>query len=96
MNWRGGCRCRRAHRGAVPRRRTDQYELRPDEALPDFADDLQLLAAGALDRVVGEASELAELWDETPQGSAWRHSISRIRAASHPNPSPSGTSLSAH
>ncbi|MFD4569061.1 DUF4259 domain-containing protein [Streptomyces sp. NPDC058467] len=53
---------------------------RPDEGLPTFADDLRTLAAEVLGRVVAEASELAELWDETPDGPKWRQSISRICA----------------
>ncbi|MCX5078449.1 DUF4259 domain-containing protein [Streptomyces sp. NBC_00424] len=58
----------------------------PDEAFPTFADDLQPLAVEALDRVVAEASELAELWDETPDGPRWRQSISSIRAVLAPEP----------
>ncbi|MFE8947768.1 DUF4259 domain-containing protein [Streptomyces sp. NPDC007856] len=50
----------------------------PEEALPTFADDLRPLAVEALDRVVAEKSELAELWDETPSGPKWRQSISRL------------------
>ena len=38
------------------------------------------LAASALDRVVGEHSELAELWDEAPNGDAWRAGIASLRA----------------
>ncbi|MFF1706478.1 DUF4259 domain-containing protein [Streptomyces sp. NPDC058252] len=55
---------------------------RPDEGLPlpTFADDLRTLAAEVLGRVVAEASELAKLWDETPDGPKWRQSISRICA----------------
>ncbi|MFJ2951514.1 DUF4259 domain-containing protein [Streptomyces sp. NPDC087226] len=52
----------------------------PDEVLPIFADDLQPLAVEALDRVVAETSELAELWDETPDGPRWRQNISGLRA----------------
>ncbi|MFF4653399.1 DUF4259 domain-containing protein [Streptomyces sp. NPDC001380] len=48
---------------------------------PGFAADLRPLAVEALDRVVAEASELAELWDETSQGPKRRRSINRIRAA---------------
>ena len=58
----------------------------PDEALPVFADDLRPLAVEALDRVVAEASELAELWDETPHGPKWRQSISSVRAVLAPEP----------
>ncbi|MFE9497099.1 DUF4259 domain-containing protein [Streptomyces collinus] len=56
----------------------------PDEALPAFADALRPLAAKALDRVVAKKSELAELWDETPDGPKWRHSISRLRSVLAP------------
>ncbi|MEU4119078.1 DUF4259 domain-containing protein [Kitasatospora sp. NPDC028055] len=52
----------------------------PDEALPIFATDLRPLAVEALDRVVAEESELADLWDETVDGPKWRQTISRIRA----------------
>ncbi|MFD8706262.1 DUF4259 domain-containing protein [Kitasatospora sp. NPDC059648] len=58
----------------------------PDEALPVFAADLRPLAADALDRVVAESSELAELWDETADGPRWRQSISRLRAVLDPKP----------
>jgi Domain of unknown function (DUF4259) len=38
------------------------------------------LATAALDRVVGERSELAELWDEAPDGPAWREGIATLKA----------------
>ena len=38
------------------------------------------LATAALDRVVGERSELAELWDEAPDGPAWREGVAALRA----------------
>ncbi|MEU9382033.1 DUF4259 domain-containing protein [Streptomyces sp. NPDC048279] len=60
----------------------------PDEALPVVADDLRPPAVEALDRVIAEASELAELWDETPDGPKWRRNISRIRAVLAPGPAP--------
>lgn len=56
----------------------------PEEAFPTFADDLRPLAAEALDRVVAENSELADLWDETPHGREWRQGISRLRAVLAP------------
>lgn len=37
-------------------------------------------AAAALDRVVGEHSELADLWDEAPDGPAWRSGIAALRS----------------
>ncbi|WTO73173.1 DUF4259 domain-containing protein [Streptomyces sp. NBC_00209] len=58
----------------------------PEEVLPIFADDLQPLAVEALDRVVAEASELAELWDETPDGPRWRQIIGGLRAVLAPEP----------
>ncbi|MFF3253931.1 DUF4259 domain-containing protein [Actinacidiphila glaucinigra] len=60
----------------------------PDEALPAFTADLRTLAVEALDRVVGEESELAALWDETFDGPKWRQSISRMRAVLAPVPEP--------
>lgn len=39
----------------------------PEEPVPAFADDLRSLAVDALDRVVAEQSEIAELWDATKQ-----------------------------
>ncbi|MFF2147462.1 DUF4259 domain-containing protein [Kitasatospora sp. NPDC058190] len=60
----------------------------PDEALPIFATDLRPLAVEALDRVVAEESELADLWDETMDGPKWRQTISRIRAILAPVPEP--------
>lgn len=60
----------------------------PDEALPNFAIDLQPLAVEALDRVVAENSELADLWDETVDGPKWRQTIGRIRAVLAPEPEP--------
>ncbi|MEU2632897.1 DUF4259 domain-containing protein [Kitasatospora sp. NPDC007106] len=60
----------------------------PDEALPIFAIDLRSLAVEALDRVVAEESELADLWDETVDGPKWRQAISRIRAVLAPEPEP--------
>ena len=60
----------------------------PGEVLPIFADDLRPLAVEALDRVLAEASELADLWDEAPDGPKWRQSISRIRAVLAQDPEP--------
>ncbi|WP_436777594.1 DUF4259 domain-containing protein [Yinghuangia sp. YIM S09857] len=58
----------------------------PDEPVPTFPDDLRSLAVDALDRVVAENSELAELWDETVDGPAWRNSVRRLRAVLAPEP----------
>ncbi|MEW1914780.1 DUF4259 domain-containing protein [Kitasatospora sp. NPDC085895] len=60
----------------------------PDQALPIFAIDLRPLAVEALDRVVAEESELADLWDETVNGPTWRQTISRIRAVLTPEQDP--------
>ncbi|ORT56606.1 DUF4259 domain-containing protein [Streptomyces sp. CB03238] len=56
----------------------------PEDALPVFAAGLRPLAVEALDRVVAEASELAELWDEAPDGPKWREVIGRLRDALDP------------
>ncbi|AUY52428.1 DUF4259 domain-containing protein [Streptomyces sp. CB01881] len=58
----------------------------PDETLPAFAADLRALAVDALDRVLAEESELAELWDETVDGPRWRQSVDRLRAVLDPQP----------
>ncbi|MFJ9443423.1 DUF4259 domain-containing protein [Kitasatospora sp. NPDC101235] len=60
----------------------------PDQALPALASDLRSLAVEALDRVVAEASELAELWDETPSGPTWRQTVRGLRAVLDPEPEP--------
>ncbi|WP_329498071.1 DUF4259 domain-containing protein [Kitasatospora herbaricolor] len=60
----------------------------PDEALPTFAADLRMLAIDALDRVLAEESELADLWDEAVDGPKWRQSIRRLRAVFDPEPEP--------
>ncbi|MFD5661831.1 DUF4259 domain-containing protein [Streptomyces hirsutus] len=65
----------------------------PEEALPTFADDLQPLAVEALDRVAAEESELAELWDDAPDGPKWRQSISLLRAILAPNSGPQKETL---
>ncbi|MFB6889960.1 DUF4259 domain-containing protein [Kitasatospora sp. NPDC056327] len=60
----------------------------PQEALPAFPADLRPLAVSALDRVVAEESELAELWDETEEGPAWRRGIEELRAVLASGPAP--------
>ncbi|MEU1284031.1 DUF4259 domain-containing protein [Kitasatospora sp. NPDC005856] len=60
----------------------------PKEPVPPLAAELRPLAVAALDRVVAEESELAELWDETESGPAWREGIRELRevlAASAPS-----------
>ncbi|MFF1762478.1 DUF4259 domain-containing protein [Streptomyces sp. NPDC058266] len=64
------------------------WALNSFAAVPVFADGLRLLAVEALGRVVAEASELVELWDETADGPNWRQSISCIRAVLAAGPVP--------
>lgn len=66
----------------------------PGEALPAFTAGLRPLAVEALDRVVAETSELADLWDEAPDGPKWRQGISRMRAVLAPGPGPQRDPLS--
>ncbi|MFD4656755.1 DUF4259 domain-containing protein [Kitasatospora sp. NPDC058444] len=61
---------------------------RPGQALPAFTTDLRSLAVEALDRVVAESSELAELWDEAPGGTKWRQDVRRLRTVLAPDPEP--------
>ncbi|MFE6054366.1 DUF4259 domain-containing protein [Kitasatospora sp. NPDC056446] len=58
----------------------------PKEALPPLAAELRALAVEALDRVVAEESELAELWDETGEAAAWRQGIRSLRDVLEPVP----------
>ncbi|MFJ7496823.1 DUF4259 domain-containing protein [Streptomyces sp. NPDC097727] len=51
----------------------------PSEPLPGFPADLRTLAVDALDQVVAELSELAELWGEAADGPKWRQDITRLR-----------------
>lgn len=51
----------------------------PKEPVPPLAVELRPLAVEALDRVVAAESELAELWDETAEGPAWREGIRGLR-----------------
>ncbi|MFE3119204.1 DUF4259 domain-containing protein [Streptomyces niveus] len=51
----------------------------PSEPLPELPADLRTLAVDALDQVVSERSELAELWDDAANGSKWRQDITRLR-----------------
>ncbi|MFI1383359.1 transposase [Embleya sp. NPDC020886] len=51
----------------------------PKEPVPAFAMELRSLAVDALDRVLAPESELAELWDDTPDGPRWRLSIDQLR-----------------
>ncbi|MFB8239145.1 DUF4259 domain-containing protein [Kitasatospora purpeofusca] len=65
----------------------------PDEPLPVFAVDLRPLAVTALDRVVAEESELAELWDEGGDGPAWRRAVQELRDVLAPAPGPAAEAL---
>ncbi|GGX69858.1 DUF4259 domain-containing protein [Streptomyces fructofermentans] len=51
----------------------------PSKPLPELPAALRTLAVDALDRVVSDASELAELWAEAANGSRWRRDIARLR-----------------
>ncbi|MFB7664254.1 DUF4259 domain-containing protein [Kitasatospora sp. NPDC056138] len=52
----------------------------PKRPLPVFTAELRPLAVRALDRVLAERSELAELWDEAGAGQQWRAGVRRLRA----------------
>lgn len=51
----------------------------PKEPVPLLPVELRALAVAALDRVVGEESELAELWGEGGEGAAWEQGIRALR-----------------
>ncbi len=65
----------------------------PDEPLPEFAVDLRPIAASALDRVLADESELAELWDESEDGPAWRRAVQELREVLAPAPGPAPEAL---
>ncbi|CAN3985077.1 DUF4259 domain-containing protein [Kitasatospora purpeofusca] len=65
----------------------------PDEPLPVLPADLRPLAAEALDRVLADESELAELWDETADGPAWRRAVRELRGVLVPEPGPTADPL---
>ncbi|MFI0943308.1 DUF4259 domain-containing protein [Streptomyces sp. NPDC021020] len=56
----------------------------PSEPLPVLPADLRTLAVEALDRVVAESSEIAELWDDVPDGRKWRQDVTRLRDVLEP------------
>lgn len=64
----------------------------PEEPLPDLAG-LRTLALQALDRVVAEPSEVAELW-AGPDGAPWRAAVHRLQEVLQPRPP--GTQLRPH
>jgi hypothetical protein len=51
----------------------------PSEPLPELPANLRVLAVDALDQVVSNRSELAELWAEAANWSKWRQDITRLR-----------------
>ncbi|WP_329612348.1 DUF4259 domain-containing protein [Streptomyces brevispora] len=51
----------------------------PLKPLSELPADLRTLAVDALDQVVAELSELADLWSEAVNGPKWRHGITRLR-----------------
>ncbi|WP_331773308.1 DUF4259 domain-containing protein (plasmid) [Embleya sp. NBC_00888] len=51
----------------------------PKKSIPPLSFDLRALAIDALDRVLAEDSELADLWDETGDGPRWRRNITHTR-----------------
>ncbi|MFJ5925948.1 DUF4259 domain-containing protein [Kitasatospora sp. NPDC092948] len=52
----------------------------PEQPLPLFGPETRRLAVTALTGVLSEDSELAELWDESDEGPAWRAEVKRLRA----------------
>ncbi|BAJ27561.1 MULTISPECIES: DUF4259 domain-containing protein [Kitasatospora] len=50
----------------------------PQQPLPPLAD-LRPLAFAAVERVLAEESELAELWDETELSADWRAAVTALR-----------------
>ncbi|MFI9176312.1 DUF4259 domain-containing protein [Streptomyces lincolnensis] len=65
----------------------------PSEPLPEFPADLRTLAIDALDQVVTELSELAELWGNAENGPKWRRDITRLRNVLDPPISPQEEAL---
>ncbi|MFD8594950.1 DUF4259 domain-containing protein [Kitasatospora sp. NPDC059646] len=55
----------------------------PDQPLPVFDADLRRLALDAPGTVLGEDSELAELWDDADRGADRRREVERLRAVLH-------------
>ncbi|WP_329538652.1 DUF4259 domain-containing protein [Streptomyces sp. NBC_01358] len=56
----------------------------PSELLPELPADLRMTAVDALDQVVSNRSELAELWAEAANWSKWRQDITRLRKVLDP------------
>ncbi|HEX9335454.1 MAG TPA: DUF4259 domain-containing protein [Pseudonocardiaceae bacterium] len=53
----------------------------PRQKIPELPDDLRQIAVHALVRVLGEYSELNELWIDSPDGEAWLHMVSSLTTA---------------
>jgi hypothetical protein len=58
----------------------------PATPMPRFPAHLRNLARKALDRVTAPPSWLAEYWDETPDGPAWRRTVADLRHVLDPPP----------
>ncbi|WP_327327916.1 DUF4259 domain-containing protein [Streptomyces sp. NBC_01210] len=66
----------------------------PSDAMPEFPIDLRMLAVDALDQVVAEPSELAELYYEAVNSrKEWRQLITRLRDALAPPARPQEEAL---
>jgi hypothetical protein len=53
----------------------------PKQLIPELSSDLRPIAALALTRVLGECSELNELWIDSPDGEAWLHMVAQLTEA---------------
>jgi hypothetical protein len=62
----------------------------PSEPLPELPADLRMLAVDALDQVISNRSELAELWAEAANWSKWLQDITRLRNVLDPPIPPNG------
>ncbi|MFE1291186.1 DUF4259 domain-containing protein [Streptomyces sp. NPDC058751] len=65
----------------------------PSEPLPEFPADFRTLAVEALDQVIAEPSELAELWGEAQDGPKWRQGVVRLRGILAPSLPPQEETL---
>jgi hypothetical protein len=50
----------------------------PKQLIPELPGDLRPIAVHALARVLGENSELNELWIDSPDGEAWLHMVAQL------------------
>jgi hypothetical protein len=53
----------------------------PKQLIPELPDDLRPIAVLALARVLGENSELNELWVDSPHAEAWLHMVAQLTEA---------------